>query len=52
MKVELKCKICDKVIQGCFTCRDNNLSWKNVACCIEHFQEYMLQVEQARKQEK
>lgn len=46
--VELKCKICGIKIKGCTSCYKKVHSWKNTACCPEHYQEYIRRVMKAR----
>jgi hypothetical protein len=48
MKMILRCKTCGKIIAGCSSCNGKVFSWKNVACCEEHFQQYVQRVESER----
>jgi len=52
MDITLRCKICGKIISGCYNCRDKVLHWKNIACSEAHFQEYMKKVEDGRNKER
>lgn len=47
-KPNTKCRVCGKEY---FCCSDSKVvgSWRTMACCKEHFQEYMKRIEESRK---
>lgn len=49
MNIVKRCKICGKILTGCYTCQGKIFNWRNVACCEKHFQEYIMKVEEGRR---
>lgn len=50
MSKKLQCKICGKEHNGCPTCISQKLfTWKNIACCEEHGNMYIVFVDYERK---
>lgn len=49
-KATKPCRICGKMFEPCVYCEKDTTAfhWREVACCIEHGQEYLKQVMQAR----
>lgn len=47
-KPNTTCRVCGKEYFCCGDSRKAN-SWRTMACCPEHFQEYMKQIEMSRK---
>ena len=44
-----KCKVCGKEYEYCHTLRSNTIfRWQDVACCIEHGNEYFAQIAVSR----
>lgn len=44
-----KCKVCGKEYEYCHTLRSNTIfRWQDVACCIEHGNEYFAQIAASR----
>jgi hypothetical protein len=51
MSIKLYCKICGKELKPCVSCYGKVFNWKNIACCISHFNEYIKLEEERRKSE-
>jgi len=53
MGIKLYCKICGKELKSCMSCYESGLLyWKNIACCKEHFIEYINKESERRRLEK
>ena len=46
-KPNTKCRICGKEYYCCADSRKIG-SWRTIACCMEHYKEYMEQIEASR----
>lgn len=46
-KPNTKCRICGKEYYCCADSRKIG-SWRTMACCMEHYREYMKQIEESR----
>lgn len=44
------CKICETKYYACDKCDNNGIfHWRSIACCYEHFQEYIKLIEESRQ---
>lgn len=43
-----KCKVCGKEYEYCHTFRPTTFRWQDVACCLEHGNEYFAQIAAVR----
>lgn len=43
-----KCKVCGKEYEYCHTFRPTTFRWQDVACCLEHGNEYFAQIAASR----
>lgn len=47
-KGERICKICGEKYPYCTTKNSGKFRWQDVACCVEHAEEYLKKIEEAR----
>jgi hypothetical protein len=49
-KLNHTCRMCGIKYYACDTCDKNGIfHWRSVACCFEHFQEYIKKIEKSRQ---